>query len=994
MASKRFIPYLILVLTFLPLLIVAKAISFTRVDGLANNFVNTVVQTDDGYIWVGTSNGILRYDGVRFRRLIIPELPEIPVDQLLLTQESKSILLRLEHKLFLLNPKNNKIQNITIDRYGDDFQRYQIRIIQQKGQIFLIIHGRDILMFNEAKRKFESNKSSIDFPSDWKPTWVQYGKNGKIWISGLQGMGYFDPADKTFHTSSKLCALKNITRFFIDSKSRFFVYTKMRHTNGSVYLFGPKYDQQRLIGFQSPMGSNYHDFYDFFEYRNATWAYGLDIFHQFNENRLEFTQPLSCNIKNPAAQINKVAQVYVDRDNILWVATDNGLYMMSVEDNIRYIFEPKLFGNAGISDLAIWGSDQILVSSWGEQIAAYEYNSDIISNDAIRKIIFKGTPLQDSNFNYIWTTTQDPRSGNLWIGCRSGRLILFDPKTQIAQFLVPKIFEEQSVRQIAIGNDGSVWFGLDNGKVFKKEKDRFTLVNDLGSAISCIRPGYNNTLWIGTSGSGLFALSVASGKVTRRYTSGINGLTSSKIRNIAIVGNHQIAIAGYSGLDILDISAGHITQYDTKAGLPQNIVMALVTDNRGMLWMTTATGICRFDPNKKEFRSFDNRYSLMNMPNAANLLIHGIKLQNGTIAFGSDRNILIVDPTKFDNIANPKKMYITDFKLFDNYLSVDSLVKLGSVTLEHWQNFFTISYSTLSYKDQGNLKYYYRLQGASSKWIQCEPQLTTNFASLSPGQYVFMLRSQNQEGQFSPITKFPITIRPAFYQSWWFLSIVVFVILLGFYILHRYRLHRLMEVHSLREKVARDLHDDVGSTLTSIHILSEVAKKNLSDEQHVVQSFLDRIGKNSSQMMQAMDDIVWSIKPDNDLLQKIVARMREYATSILDPLMIQSTFTIDGNIRHIILDMEQRRNLFLIYKEALNNITKYAAATKVDISIRVEAAYIDLLIKDNGRGFDTSKPHSGNGLFNMEQRVKALGGTLKISSSAHLGTIIWLTIRI
>ncbi|MNM87167.1 Sensor histidine kinase ComP [compost metagenome] len=425
------------------------------------------------------------------------------------------------------------------------------------------------------------------------------------------------------------------------------------------------------------------------------------------------------------------------------------------------------------------------------------------------------------------------------------------------------------------------------------------------------------------------------------------------------------------------------------------MITALVTDNEGLLWMSTTAGICRFDPIKKEFHSFNKQHGLINTSNIVNLPMHGIKLESGKIAFSSDKVILIFDPSKFNNSNSaPKKLHITDFKLFDNYLSVDSLIKAGGVTLENWQNYFSIFYSTLSYSDRDNLKYYYRLEGSENSWILSDPRLGVRVAALPPGKYVFMIRSENQEGKFSATTRLPIYIKPAFYQTWWFFAVIILLILLGIFILHRYRLKRLLEVHRLREKVARDLHDDVGSTLTSIHILSEVAKKDLSEQHYLVQTYLDRIGANSSQMMQAMDDIVWSIKPDNDLLQKIVARMREHAALILDPLKIQCIFKADDSIRNIKLDMEQRRNLFLIYKEALNNISKYAEATLVDIHIRAGASHIELLIKDNGKGFDSSKQQSGNGLFNMHQRSKALGGELKISSSKGVGTSISLIMKI
>ncbi|MGJ1412695.1 two-component regulator propeller domain-containing protein [Sphingobacterium thalpophilum] len=999
MTSKKFALFLASLLTLLPLMLKAMEISFNRItDGLASNFVNCVTQTADGFIWVGTKNGLQRYDGIRFRRLLSPGLPGLPVDQLLVSQKSKSLLVRMEHTFFLLNPQTNKAQEVKVDQYTKDFQNYQIRLVQQAGQIFLILHGVDILILNESTNKFESSSNTIGFPANWGPTWLQYDGTGIFWIAGLQGMGYFDSNKKTFFTNNKLSSVKNINRFYRDSRGRVFIQIKKRHTNGLIYLADTNFENKKLIPSEPNSRSNYHDFYECVEFGNIIWAYGVDIFNLFDEDKKKFVQFYDQKNTDYGIQVTTVSQVFRDRDQNVWVATDNGLYIMSIiGDHVRNIVTSGIFEKAAITDLTSFGPDGIMVGSWGEKLTTIKYNDALKVNlePKVSDILYNGAPTQDLNFRHIWSIEYDQKTGNSWIGCKNGRLIFFDAKTRRSQFLVPKIFGGQSIRRISVHPNGQIWFGTDNGKIIRKENSGYTILNDLKSSVSCIRPGNGNDVWVGTRGSGVFQLEASSGKIIKNYKSGPHGLTTSKIQSIELIGDRLLAIAGYSGLDILNLHTGEVTKYNIGNGLPQNMVTALVTDNEGLLWMSTTAGICRFDPGKREFRSFNKRHGLVNTSNVANLLTCGVKLASGKLAFSSDKAVLIFDPSKFNrNNSAPKELHITDFKLFDKYLSVDSLIRAGGVTLEHWQNFFSIFYSTLSYNDPDSFKYYYRLEGSGKSWIPSDPQLATNFASLSPGKYVFMVRSESQGGKFSAITKLPITIKPAFYQTWWFFAIIALFILSSIFILHRYRLKRLLEVHRLREKVARDLHDDVGSTLTSIHILSEVAKKDLSEQHHIVRSYLDRIGANSSQMMQAMDDIVWSIKPDNDLLQKIVARMREHAALILDPLKIQYVFQADDSIRNIKLDMEQRRHLFLIYKEALNNISKYAEATSVLINIGAGPSHIELQIKDNGKGFDCSRQHSGNGLYNMAQRSQALGAQFSITSSENRGTTVLLTLKI
>jgi hypothetical protein len=336
----------------------------------------------------------------------------------------------------------------------------------------------------------------------------------------------------------------------------------------------------------------------------------------------------------------------------------------------------------------------------------------------------------------------------------------------------------------------------------------------------------------------------------------------------------------------------------------------------------------------------------------------------------------------------PKNVTLTDLQLFNRYLPLDSIGD-KPLQLQHDQNFVTISFASLCYGHSDKLKYFYKLKGASNNWIKAERSQSATFASLSPGKYTFMVKAQNADGVYSPgITTLPIIIKPAFYQTWWFIALIVFVSILPVYMIYKLRLKRLLAVHGLREKVARDLHDDMGSTLTSINILSEVAMKRLEVEPVQAGEYLKRITINSTQMMESMDDIVWSIKPENDQLNKIVARMREYTASILEPQKIDYNFENNDSHRNIKLDMENRRNLFLIFKEALNNISKYSQATFVQISLEVNERQMLLHIEDNGIGFKNNEMSSGNGLENMRKRAELLKGHISIISSPGKGTAV------
>jgi signal transduction histidine kinase len=213
------------------------------------------------------------------------------------------------------------------------------------------------------------------------------------------------------------------------------------------------------------------------------------------------------------------------------------------------------------------------------------------------------------------------------------------------------------------------------------------------------------------------------------------------------------------------------------------------------------------------------------------------------------------------------------------------------------------------------------------------------------------------------------------------------------YFIHRLRINRILAVENLRNSVARDLHDDMGSTLSTINILSTMAKSKLNTDNVRVSEYLGKISDNSQRMMEAMDDIVWSIKPMNDSMQKITARMREIATSVLEAKDIDLDFRTDPSIEEVKMDMQARRDFFLVFKEAINNIAKYSNASKAQIHLALHHQRLIMIIQDDGIGFDIDKA-DGNGLGNMYKRAAALKGRINIQSKPGEGTQITLNIPV
>ncbi|MBS1737627.1 MAG: tetratricopeptide repeat protein [Bacteroidetes bacterium] len=222
------------------------------------------------------------------------------------------------------------------------------------------------------------------------------------------------------------------------------------------------------------------------------------------------------------------------------------------------------------------------------------------------------------------------------------------------------------------------------------------------------------------------------------------------------------------------------------------------------------------------------------------------------------------------------------------------------------------------------------------------------------------------------------------------------LILLSYFLFNRYQLKRKIREQQallvIRTNIARELHDEVGSTLTSIKILSEVSEKHLSKDQAKTSAFLQKITEQSAMAQQGISDIVWSVRPENDKMENMVIRMREYIAHTLESKNIHTHIDIDESIPDQTLDMNQRRDFLMIFKEAVNNIAKYACATHVNVRLEKYGQFINLLIADDGKGFDTEKQTSSNGLKNMNARATALNGRISITSELNKGSSVNLYI--
>jgi len=460
----------------------------------------------------------------------------------------------------------------------------------------------------------------------------------------------------------------------------------------------------------------------------------------------------------------------------------------------------------------------------------------------------------------------------------------------------------------------------------------------------------------------------------------------------------------------------------TSTPLGSNL-RTITEDKFGRLYLGSARGVDRYCPDTGHVKRFTVSEGL-----AADFVVDSMRDKNDDLWFVTNDGISKLTPLE-DEDPPPPQIFIGGLRISDR---LESVSELGAATfdpgeLSHTDNNFQIEWFGLDLRAGEFLRYQYKLEGADQDWSQPTDQVTVNYANLRPASYRFLVRAINTEGAVSATpASISFQIVPPIWQRWWFVTLAVIgigVLVYGFYRyrtarlleinaaleearrseerLRRSREERLVELERVRSRIATDLHDDIGASLTQIAILSEVAQAKNGNGNGTSVAPLAKITAVSNELVGTMSDIVWSINPSKDHLSDLVQRMRRFASDVLAPKDVVVRFDMPEDGSAIVVDSNIRREVFLVFKEAVNNAAKHSNATRVEVRLAINERLIELEVRDNGSGFDmtppsfedtyTSEGYSGNGIPSMQKRASEMGGSIELESSAGSGTLVRLT---
>jgi len=906
-------------------------------DGLLSEHISQVQQDSKGYIWIASNNGLQRYDGQRFLNFTHNKkdpasIPEESVH--FMHMDSKDRLWIMSgFSTGYFNTTTLKFHPVPIDVQPDIFKTHNGNLyIDRNNNVLLTILGYGTLAYDEKENKFSSKLSPIKMPQGWYPNFVWQEASGKYWIGSDSGLVKFDPAKNILSYRGNnaeqdrfinaFTSLRGLNYMRIDKLGRAWAIAWPR-TGLRIERFDPS--QNKLTSWQRPMADMVNGYY---EPRGITelsdgslWWSGINLLAKLNAegNQLE---NLPANLPGEfRIRYDGVHALFEDREKNVWVCTDKGLYRFNPSAQVFGTLQLKRAGKDSIYNPEVTGCLQtadgnILVSTWGGGIFPHDKNFNPIRLAHIDDAFKKGETA-------VWCMTQ-LSNGDIWRGCQHGQLFVYRAATNTTEKIGHPIFERSTIRQMVRDKEGNLWFGTHAGKVIKwtASTNTFRPLYQFKQIIRRMIADSAGYIWVGTEINGIYRIDARGNKIDAHYTAtGKRGkVLSGHFTSDILQYNDSLFIITGKELNILNVRTDTFQYFTTEDGLPFNNVSNLVKDKQGLVWISSGSGIISFDPLRGKFRTYNSLDGVhtYSFTHAASAKV------DDRIAFGTVHDILIFDPVRAAAVNYPTpKVEISGFSVRNRALSVDSLQREKVIELSHSQNSLVIDLTTLTYQ---NVKpVYYMLEGLEKEWKHDAKTKQAIYNYLPPGQYIFKAGSMGADGNITNITSMQIHVSAPFWKTWWFYSILILVGAVLLYWFDRERMKRKEALQKMRSDIAGSLHEKVNTALNNINLLSAMATMKADRDPQKSKEFMEQIHSKSQNMIVVMDDMLWSISPENDSMQKTIERMKKFIDEVKDRHGINIDLLVDKNVESLDLNMQLRHDAFLAFRQIIEDLVRISA---------------------------------------------------------------------
>lgn len=952
-----------------------KQYSFTHygpTGGLASHETICVAQDAAGYIWIGTNNGLQRFDGSRYITFRHGKddpgsVPHNYIQQVYFDKQKRLWILTGDGKVGLFDTKRFIYAEVRANDVAE-WVKLGERQLQEddQGNLYIFFFRHGFLTYDVKKNEFSKAANFVPVPDDKKNISFQFQPGThRYWIGRDDGFLVYDtdtrrfmsPGDSTPDNPliARMATLPFPRNLFFDKQDRLWFDCWI---GGRPLIF--LYDLKK----KAFILENYIlDIRDYFETRGylqqrdgSIWIRGLGVFGKYLEKEKKFQRVENAYRNEQSISYEIIFDFIEDKEDNIWLTTsNNGLYRFAPAaqffTNIPHINrETNKPGKGSLMSFILTRDSNLLAGSWSDGVYRYDKNLNLLP------LNIKGFGEKVSPF--IWGMCRSVKEPDMiWMSSQPG-LYKYDQVKGAVEYYNPPLLN-RTLRQVVEDRFGNLWIGTQNNGIVKWDREKGKRNFNEGlmrlesiPKLQIVKLLLDNKgfLWAGTTGGGAYMIDPATGKTVLHLSMDEpeeRRLLWHSVSSLMQYDDSTIVIGG-GGLHFYNADRKRITKSIPPPQSVPGYITAIERDRAGYIWVSLTSGIFRVNPKNGIFIHFDRIDGIANdhFTEAASYV-----LPDGRIIFGSDNQIVLFNPEKVKiNNASPD-ITITGIKVMNKQLLVDSLLTNGNITLNADENSITVEFSGLRYN--GTYRISYKLEDIDREWRIADNNNQAIYTYLPPGKYTFLVRSEDAEGNIGKnITSFTINVTPHFWRTWWFYSLLVLLVITILYLIDRQRVERLKALQKVRSEIANNLHKDVTTTLSHINLLGEMAKIKADKDINRSKEYIDQISAKSHNMIVAMDDILWSIDPENDSMEKTILRMMEFTDALKQRHSGNIELTVDKKIHSLKMDMKVRNEFFLIFKEGLRMIVEHAGGRDTLINVDLFRNKLSLKLQDASARLD------------------------------------------
>lgn len=949
---------------------------YSVANGLVSNSVNSLIQDSRGQIWIATGDGLSRYDGATFKNYTQAEGLRFPyINTVAESRHLPGVFYVATNGAGLYVLQNEKFQRRPMGQ-GDLSERVNVVYEDTDSSLWCGTDG-GLIIYKNGQARLVFSESEVGGIFD-----IREVSDSTVWFLGTVESRLLSRARGTFaRLPSPVQWPEVVIRLLRDSDGDFWVGSD----KGSLIRYRDFRVIERLRLGEGIAIPGIDDG------KGSIWVGTDEGLVRVSKDTAAPGRIRQYTEKNGLRK-GPIRALLKDREDVFWLGTASaGLSKLEDRSIAFYPLTEPRWPRVAVGD----GRDRIWTVGRDRIIELYRYSFDQVQTvyHPIPRLAQgdEGAAITLAPDGSLVTVTVKGVVQHLRIAASSGRP---SSLAEVYSTRIPDLDPSRVPLVLLADRAGRVWCSVTAHGVVRIEpfgpgSQTRLLRRDDGMPDNGVRAMYEDRagrLWFGGYRLGAASIAGAEGSGSGKLPFvQVEGLPEGSVRSILQSRRGTVLLGTrYNGLVVSDSSG--IRTIGVTEGLPGSAVLSLVEDTSGVILIGTSQGLAKLHPEGtvetvEEFRGRQ---------------IYNVGLfSSGDLWLQTDLGFAVVAEGVFGKSSVPPPVYITS-------------VEINGTVSPFWdgmelppdQNSVSFEYIGISHRGEQPVRYQYKLAGADQDWHELTRERGVTYAALKAGEYEFQVRAVNRDGIMSPEpARWRFSVLAPLWFRWWFITAVVLCVAGAIWLFGQMRIRRLLEIERIRSRIATDLHDDIGASLTRITVYADAVHRSLQESHPFPESakmgeLLGEVSATSRELVDAMSDVVWSVDPRNDSFESLLLRMKTSAGRLLEAKGIEYDVDIPGSLGSLRLPLDFRRNFLLVFKEALNNIVRHSGATNVRIAIGEESGWLLLTVADNGHGFELQKGVRGNGLRNMRRRAEQLGGTVDIRSERGGGTRVALKAKL